>query len=117
MATVDGRLLALVHAWKQCGLAEQLPDCQKIAGFGYVGVDGITNATRRPPGGQLANRQKTLNLSLARTRRGLGCARELDVKVRHGTEVPKDRRSCRRSRLDGGGRFVWRSRNRARHSP
>ena len=72
--TMDGRLLGLgtpahgsrhdVHAWNHCGLAEELAGCPIIADLGYIGVEGITTGTRRPPGGQLTDRQKTANSSL-----------------------------------------------------
>lgn len=72
--TIDGLLLGVgtpahgsrhdASAWRQCGLAEQLPGCQIIADLGYVGVNGITTGTRRPPGGQLTDRQRTANQSL-----------------------------------------------------
>lgn len=72
--TTDGRLLSLgtpvhgarhdVHAWRTCGLAEQLTGCQIIADLGYIGIEGITTGTRRPAGGQLTDRQRTANRSL-----------------------------------------------------
>lgn len=73
--TTGGTLLALgkpahgsrhdVHAWKESGLPELLAGTPIIADLGYIGVEGITTGTRRPPGGTLTDRQKTANQSLA----------------------------------------------------
>lgn len=73
--TTGGMLLALgtpahgsrhdVSAWKQSGLPELLAGTPLIADLGYVGVEGITTGTRRPPGGTLTDRQKSANQSLA----------------------------------------------------
>lgn len=76
--TTGGALLALgkpahgsrhdAHAWRQSGLPELLAETPIIADLGYlgyVGVEGITTGTRRPPGGTLTDRQKSANQSLA----------------------------------------------------
>ena len=76
--TTSGLLLALgtpvhgsrhdVYAWKQSGLPELLTGTPIIADLGYVGIEGITTATRRPAGGSLTDRQKSGNQSLAAIR-------------------------------------------------
>ena len=73
--TTDGQLLALgapahgsrhdVFAFKQSGLPELLAGIPIIADLGYVGIEGITTGTRRPPCGTLTDRQKSANQSLA----------------------------------------------------
>lgn len=76
--TTGGQLLALgtpahgarhdVFAFQQSGLPVLLAGQPIIADLGYVGIDGITTGTRRPPGGALTDRQKSTNQSLAGVR-------------------------------------------------
>lgn len=72
--TTGGRLLALgapahgarhdAHAWRESGLTDRFPGSQLIGDLGYVGVTGFTTGTRRSPGGQLTDRQRSANQSL-----------------------------------------------------
>lgn len=76
--STGGTLLALgnpihgsrhdAHAYSASGLADRLAGCEVIADLGYVGVAGIMTGTRRPPGGQLTDRQRTANQSLSGVR-------------------------------------------------
>jgi hypothetical protein len=74
-ATVAGALIAIglpihgsrhdAHAWQVSGLAERLTGFDIIADLGYVGIAGMTTGTRRQPGAELTDGQRTLNASLS----------------------------------------------------